>query len=141
MKHRSANLAGFTIIELLVVISIIALLIAILIPAIGQARESAMVNTSKNNLRQMAVAHQAYAADWGGRHVTLVRDNLGQYGGDVLAYNAAVYGDVPDIDGHPVALVGLGYAPDGTYSLYGSWPSHPVGIRTYQAINFPRPAA
>jgi prepilin-type N-terminal cleavage/methylation domain-containing protein len=139
VKHRSANLAGFTIIELLVVISIIALLIAILIPAIGQARESAMVNTSKNNLRQMAVAHNAYAADWGGRHVTLVRDNLGQYGGDVLAYNAAVYGDVPDIDGHPVALVGLGYAPDGTYSLYGSWPSHPVGIRTYQAINFPGP--
>ena len=77
--NRQAS-KGFTIIELLVVVSIIALLIGILLPAIGKARDNARVNTSKSNLRQIGIAHKTYAADWADRHFTLVRDNLGQYG-------------------------------------------------------------
>ncbi|MHC4767619.1 MAG: type II secretion system protein, partial [Planctomycetota bacterium] len=73
---------GFTIIELLVVVSIIALLVGILLPAIGKARDNARVSASKSNLRQLAIAHKAYAADWADRHVTYVRDNLGLYGGN-----------------------------------------------------------
>ncbi|MDZ4831722.1 MAG: prepilin-type N-terminal cleavage/methylation domain-containing protein, partial [Phycisphaerae bacterium] len=46
--------AGFTIVELLVVISIIALLIAILLPAIGKARDAALVTQSLGNLRNMS---------------------------------------------------------------------------------------
>ncbi|MCA9291206.1 MAG: prepilin-type N-terminal cleavage/methylation domain-containing protein, partial [Phycisphaerales bacterium] len=53
MKRRSS---GFTIIELLVVISIIALLIGILLPAIGRARETAKVTQSESNLRNLGVA-------------------------------------------------------------------------------------
>jgi prepilin-type N-terminal cleavage/methylation domain-containing protein len=75
---------GFTIIELLVVVSIIALLVGILLPAIGKARDNARVSASKSNLRQLAIAHKAYAADWADRHVTYVRDNLGLYGGNGL---------------------------------------------------------
>ncbi|MHC4774704.1 MAG: type II secretion system protein, partial [Planctomycetota bacterium] len=85
MNRRTSE--GFTIIELLVVVSIIALLVGILLPAIGKARDNARVNTSKSNLRQIGIAHQTYAADWADRHVTYVRDNLGLYGGDVVAYN------------------------------------------------------
>ncbi len=68
---------GFTIIELLVVISIIALLVGLLLPAIGTARDNARVNASKSNLRQLGVAHEIYAADWADRHLTLHRDTLG----------------------------------------------------------------
>ncbi|MHC4786294.1 MAG: type II secretion system protein, partial [Planctomycetota bacterium] len=67
---------GFTIIELLVVISIIALLISILLPAIGKARDNAQIGVSKSNLRQIGVAMMTYAADWADRQVTYVRDNL-----------------------------------------------------------------
>ena len=83
---------GFTIIELLVVISIIALLVGILLPAIGKARDNARINISKSNLRQMGIAHKMYAADWADRHITYVRDNLGLHGGDVDVYSEAHYG-------------------------------------------------
>lgn len=55
--------AGFTLIELLVCISLIALLIAILLPALGQARESARRMSCLSQLRQHGIALHAYAAD------------------------------------------------------------------------------
>ncbi len=54
---------GFTLIELLVVIAIIALLIGILLPAIGQARNSAKNLLSQNQMRQLNLGSNTYAAD------------------------------------------------------------------------------
>ncbi|MGP1273538.1 MAG: type II secretion system protein [Phycisphaerales bacterium] len=63
---RRDRRGGFTLIELLVVIAIIALLIGILLPALGRARASAKTMLSLSNVRQITVALSTYANDYDG---------------------------------------------------------------------------
>jgi prepilin-type N-terminal cleavage/methylation domain-containing protein len=58
---------GFTLIELLVVIAIIALLIAILLPALGQAREATRTVVCMSNFKQIATGYNSYAMDYKGQ--------------------------------------------------------------------------
>jgi prepilin-type N-terminal cleavage/methylation domain-containing protein/prepilin-type processing-associated H-X9-DG protein len=60
-RGATVRRAGFTIVELLVVISIITILAAMLLPAIGAARNAARKAACQNNLRQIGLAFLSHA--------------------------------------------------------------------------------
>ena len=131
MKKRNA----FTLVELLVVISIIALLVGILLPALSRARDAAMVNSSKNNIRNIYMANQNYNAAWKGRQFVGAPSNLAKYGNSagaciqgylvaVGAYAGAFGGDDPFGGWAPGPGVQFGETQGGTVVFPGNVPEY-----------------
>lgn len=82
--------AGFTLVELLTVIAIIAVLAAIIIPTVGTVQDRARKATASSNLRQIAIAYQTYTTS-GGRPRAVVATDVYDY-----ARILAQYADLND---------------------------------------------
>src|SRR5262249_3176606 len=93
---------GFTLIELLVVIAIIGVLVALLLPAVQQAREAARRTQGKNNLKQNGLALHNYHDSFN----LLPSGWVGGHGGGLNIYGANGWGwaskILPQIDQSPL---------------------------------------
>lgn len=136
-RGRRLPPAGFTIIELLVVVTIIALLIALLVPAISKARDASLLTQSQGNLRNLAAANASYAAAWNDRQWTLCADDVGQYG-------SCCFGDYYGATGACPASTVLGYGgtcpPSSDIGLWAYWmpaPCTSVGLAGNWPVTWP----
>lgn len=124
MRGRSA----FTLVELLVVVAIIALLIGILIPAVGKARKVAQTTKCLANIRSLEQAHWIYMSEWDGKMIDVGFAHGGAHADEEVAFINTLqdyYGNqllarspVDDSPHWPQSRGGQGAPIEGTSDLY-----------------------
>ncbi|MCI0363792.1 MAG: type II secretion system GspH family protein [Phycisphaerales bacterium] len=118
--------SAFTIVELLVVVAIIALLVGILVPAIGRAIEQAKLTRSESNLSQLSKAQGIYSAEYNDHQVTFINDNFASYG-TTGPQAVSGFASQTGIE-HPGLILGYGRGAPSEFGIWGYWfPPNPVG--------------
>lgn len=87
-KPRSRSGHGFTLIEVLVVVAIIALLISILAPSLAEARRQTRASVCLSNMRQLGVASHMYASAFNGMLVDYGLAHGGSVDEDTTWFNS-----------------------------------------------------
>jgi len=122
--RTTSDLAGFTLVELLVVIGIIAVLIAILLPALSKARTAAVTVACASNQRQVMLAVISYSVDYGALWKTVGVTYQLPVNINGQAYNPSGTTTTIGIGWYDVPILGQYLCPK-TKGLLGQWP-YPV---------------
>ncbi len=127
---------GFTLVELLVVIGVIALLIAILMPALAKARRSAKDISCASNVRQVATGVMLYSTEFRGYlppnfgttqgNLDLSSSGGRNYGTGLLVYRKMITGQVA-------------YSPLDVARQYGDYQLQWEVLRAQNNLNAPSP--
>lgn len=110
VRHMRKKRA-FTLIELLVVVAILAVLIAILLPSLGRAREKAKITRCGANIRSIGQATTTYASEWNDGIPTPFRHDAANAGDQYLPFHS--YLTYSSKTGNKIYGLGLLYNASG----------------------------